>query len=336
MRVLVLALLLLISAPLAGADDAQSLRAFQGHTAPVTCVAFVKDSTVLASSSADGTVRLWTVETGQQRAVLEADGVGLVFGISISTDGTMLASANNDGTIRVWDIVTAKTAISWKAHKRGVTAVAFMPGEYNLASGGWDKTVNLWDARTGKLHRTIPAHDSYVTSLAFAPDGKTLASASEDGKVKLWDAASGRQKSILAGREGGEIEVDFHPNGEILASYGRIGLTLWHVRTQRKLSFLEAHTGPVHSMSFSADGKTFATGGGESGRSGEVRIWNVETRELISAIQGQPNVIFSLAFSLDGKLLAAGCADSTVRLWQVASIIGPPVPDDPFLPANSR
>jgi WD40 repeat protein len=66
-----------------------------------------------------------------------------------------------------------------------------------------------------------------------------------------------------------------------------------------------------------------------------MKIWNVETRELISTIRGQPNVIFSLAFSPDGKLLAAGCADSTVRLWQVAPLKRAPVPDNPFLPAKS-
>jgi hypothetical protein len=47
-----------------------SLRAFEGHKNSVTSVAFSPDGTTLASSSADGSIRLWDLSTGRCLATL--------------------------------------------------------------------------------------------------------------------------------------------------------------------------------------------------------------------------------------------------------------------------
>ncbi|KCV69127.1 hypothetical protein H696_04542 [Fonticula alba] len=56
------------SVRLFGMDSGHQLREMRGHTAPVTDVAHVSDRARIISSSSDGTVRVWSVTTGESIA----------------------------------------------------------------------------------------------------------------------------------------------------------------------------------------------------------------------------------------------------------------------------
>jgi WD40 repeat protein len=75
-----------------------------GHTDGVTSVAFSPDGTTLASASADETIRLWDVATGQQIGEPLQGHTDGVNSMAFSPDGTTLASASADETIRLWDM----------------------------------------------------------------------------------------------------------------------------------------------------------------------------------------------------------------------------------------
>ena len=91
---------------------------------------------------------------------------------------------------------------------------------------------------------------------------------------------------------------------------------------------LKSHTGPVHNVSFSSDGKRLASAGESFGHYGEVRLWDVFTgKRLLSKRYGAP--VWSIAFSQDGKRLAsAGGMGSNnlgrsrsgdVRIWNATT-----------------
>ncbi|NIS82526.1 MAG: hypothetical protein GTO14_20485 [Anaerolineales bacterium] len=76
---------------------------FVGHTFRVNSVAFSPQGELIASASRDGTIRIWSVQSGETLTVLEGheDGVNRAV---FSADGSMLASASQDDTVIIWDL----------------------------------------------------------------------------------------------------------------------------------------------------------------------------------------------------------------------------------------
>ena len=66
-------------------------------------MAYSPDCSLLASGSADKTVRIWDLATGQETGTLVGHS-DWVRDVSFSPDGRRLASASHDGTVKIWDV----------------------------------------------------------------------------------------------------------------------------------------------------------------------------------------------------------------------------------------
>jgi hypothetical protein len=83
-------------------------RRLEGHQGWITNLAWSPDNTDrLASASADRTVRIWDVTTGETVRTL-AGHEGIVVAVSWAPDGRTLATRSLDGTFRLWDTDTGE------------------------------------------------------------------------------------------------------------------------------------------------------------------------------------------------------------------------------------
>ena len=125
----------------------------------------------MATTSLDGTLRLWDVVTGQEGPALSHN--DQIVAIAFSPDGLTLAAASDDKTARIWEIATGREYAVLK-HQALISAVAFSPDGRMLATASDDKTARIWDVTTGQQCAVL-THQGSVDTVIFSPDGRTLA-----------------------------------------------------------------------------------------------------------------------------------------------------------------
>ncbi|KAH6683573.1 hypothetical protein F5X68DRAFT_121483, partial [Plectosphaerella plurivora] len=130
----------------------QSLRTLEGHTKAVGCLAHSVDGSLLASGSADNTIRIWAPLTGVCLTVMrtESEPTSLTF----SPDSSSLASAEAS-MITIWDVNNGQL-------RRKLALPSFTPS----AAMGPPLSVN------------------FVT---FSPNGRFLVSTCRLGEICVWD-----------------------------------------------------------------------------------------------------------------------------------------------------
>jgi WD40 repeat protein len=248
--------------------------ALRGHTDRVFSVAFGPEN-LLATSSADGTVRFWNPWTGQEtHPPLTGFRGGAIHSMAIGPDGRRVATCDSWHTAQLWDLTTGEHKIL-TGHDGFVCCVVFSPNGKLVATAGVDRTVRLWDAATGKpVGPPCAEHTTRVLALAFSPDAKLLASADADGNVIIRNAADGSVVRTLRGGREYILSLAFSPDSRHLAVASWKEVKLWDLANPpampRKLGGL---AGTINGLAFSPDGHYLAAAGGYKGK-GEVKLWD--------------------------------------------------------------
>lgn len=188
----------------------EQLVSLRGHSGRVTDLVFSPDGDHLASSSRDGTIRLWDVEKRQEVHAFSVNEADLNC-IAFSPDGGQLASAEAR-----WDVGTRQVVHTLERGLQAPGHVAFSPDGSLLAVALFNHPVRLWDVVGGQVVRDLDREADAVGyfGIGFSPDGARLAAGGLGGTVTWWEIASGEIGGTFEyGDESGVHDIAFSPDG---------------------------------------------------------------------------------------------------------------------------
>src|SRR5207248_2549664 len=156
------------------------LQMLSGHRVAVSGVAFSPDGSRLATSSSDGTGRIWSVATGETEVVLRAH-QGRVHCVAWRPDGRGLATGGVDQTARLWS-PEGRLLKSIEGLGGQVTSLSFSPDSRRLLiTRGFESFVcSLVDSASGEEQLKFDRHDNSVMDGALSSDGRLCATAGGD------------------------------------------------------------------------------------------------------------------------------------------------------------
>lgn len=205
------------------------------HEQGVTCLAFSRDGTQLASGSFDGTARLHGLRSG--KALREFRGhASYVNDVLWSADGARLVTASSDGSAKVWDARTAECAATLRPPHSGggpnpaLCSIALWPANAEqVVVCSKTAAVHLL-SMSGQLIRSFegPAGGPDFVHCAVSPRGEWLYCAGSDQQLHCFSTASGKLERALKASEKDLIGAAHHPFRNIVATWGFDGqLRLW-------------------------------------------------------------------------------------------------------------
>ncbi|EME27785.1 WD repeat-containing protein 61 [Galdieria sulphuraria] len=229
-------------------------KTLQGHSFAIISVAFQPKGDLLASSSLDGTIRLWQSSSGHLQRTIDVN-IAEAWDLAFDPQGKVIVSGGHSGVVSIWDVETGslQKSLETESNNKFIFAVAFSPDGKWLVCSTSDGTIQVFDWMTQSRLKTLKGQKLFVRSLCFSPTAPYLLFAACDDKlIHIYDVEHGEMVASLRGHQEGVNVVDVSSNhGHFMAS-GSVdrSVKIWDCRQRESIYFHDLHKEQVWGVEF--------------------------------------------------------------------------------------
>jgi len=264
--------------------NGERLGTFKGHQGAVWAIDVNWESTKVLTASADNTSRLWDLQTGTQLHEMPTRSAARTCGFSYSghmflysTDEAMGQSSK----LFVYDardeyqMSNAEPFLCIPMDKSKITAAQWGPLDEYIITGHENGELCQWDIKSGELITFATEHNKDITDLQLSHDQTMFISSSKDHLAKLFDTSTMEPKKTYkterpvnsaaisptrphvllgGGQEARDVTMSSVRSGKFDARF-------YHLIFEEEFGRVKGHFGPINSVQFHPDGKSFSSGG---------------------------------------------------------------------------
>ncbi|MCP4662976.1 MAG: hypothetical protein GY856_46895 [bacterium] len=311
-----------VQLPAAEVPDEPVLRIETGmHTARISRIDVDAAGRFLVTGSADKTVRVWDLDTGQLLRILRPPigegNEGRIYAVALSPDGAVVAAGGwtrfaweSDHSIYLFDRRTGRLSRRIAGLSNDVDHLTFSrDGSLLAATLGGAHGIRVFRARDGGEVKRDTAYGNTSYGADFDAAGR-LVTTSYDGKIRLYNPDLNLAATVSAPGGSEPFGISFSPDGRRIA-VGYHDSTRTDVLSGEDLRLLysansEGTNFDLVTVAWSADGTVlYAAGRNYYRRSGEVPIrrWTNAGRGPYRDLLGPRSTVMGLRALADGRLV---------------------------------
>ncbi len=298
---------------------------------PPNSISFCPGRSIVAGASSDGTMRVWSAESGLELArsvhVLYNHSANVTSAIFHPNGRSVLFCENGlNSSLLLWDLATGSILRRMQGELQNVESTSFnsdgkllavvtrekLPGQTSIFQKGRGIVV-LFDVETGQLVERVPTDKVNVLRARCSPTGPQVAFVGENQPIHIWDT---KQRKIVHRLTGHTANIEcfaFSPDGRQLAGAGNVegDIFVWTLGKDDQPVRLKTEAPVTHAVkdvAFSPDGRVVAGIG-----AGTVAFWHLAQQRAIRYLLTTHD---RLAFSSDGRFLVTTGLDQDSTRWE--------------------
>ncbi|XP_044253424.1 eukaryotic translation initiation factor 3 subunit I [Tribolium madens] len=278
--------------------NGERLGTFNGHQGAVWCIDVDWTTTRFLSGAGDNTLKVWDCETGKEIGNITTN--SSVRTCLFSYSGNMAVyttdrALKHNCEIFIIDVRNVDESISHadpilRIPIKGsrVSSILWDNLDETIITGHESGDLIKWDLKSGKeISSTTREHEQQINDMQWNKDGTMFVTASKDHTAKLFDAAdlmllktykterpvnsaaiSPIFEHVVVG--GGQDAMDVTTTS---ARVGKFDSRFFHMVFEEEFGRVKGHFGPINSVAFHPDGKSYSSGGED----GYVRVHNFDS-----------------------------------------------------------
>jgi len=266
--------------------NGERLGTYNGHNGAVWTLDPSWDSKYLLTGAADNTAAIFDIETGALLKIMGAPSPVRTCGFSYSgkqlffTNDASMGQTSKVVFFDVNDVVsgegTPEPYLTIPAPDKGkITSAIWGPLDEHVLIGCDDGSIHKLDAKSGEVLLSIKEHTAKINDLQKSADEQMFVSASKDNNAKLFDidtfeviktyktdrpvnsaALSPIREHVITG--GGQEAMEVTTTS---SKVGKFDAKFFHMIFAEEIGRVKGHFGPINTIAFHPEGKSYASGG---------------------------------------------------------------------------
>jgi WD40 repeat protein len=303
----------------------EPLATFRGFGGTVSSLAFSGDGRTLAAGSYDGTVRLWSFDSGQLQSVFRRHEDAVV-SVAYSRPNQLLIASRN-GRIRHCRTVAKDGCRIIEAHRKAVTSLVGVADGPIVASASYDGSLRFWDTDALQLVAQHQEPDHWFSCLSSARASEQIAwecngavyTARFDGR-KLTGMRQSLAVALPSGLtlspDGKRLAIAHSADASVLVFDNTTGKLLWKWDMGPSGETDGQGEAGIACLTFSpVQGLLAVAGGAEDGF---IQILGREGRPFAKPLPSCGEGVKSMTFFADESRLAVGTKSGHILVYDVA------------------